>query len=362
MRCRHCHLEAPEGATECAGCGLVFAKWNTDRARRFLEKFEQARGTDVPWKNPALAGAASFLVPGVGQIFCGYGRGIVWLIVFVAATAYLVSARIPDIALKQKLTVLLQLILRAGAAWDACRCGFEKARGQARDESPAPEPPPEGPPVPKDERIVAGIVACWLLPNAVLLTLMAGLFFIMLPLAIIWGCLAYYSWKYGLDALKRAQGHRFKTIFDGWTGRIKKTVPLSGLADGITLSFIGIFGWWLMFIGVSKFSELIRKAAEGAAKGNMGMIRSSLSIYYGDMEGQYPSDLASLTVSHKYLAIVPMAKVPNFHPDSTAVRAGKTPDDKGGWVYNNIAGDPNLGTVFVNCTHTDTRGTTWTSY
>ncbi|MBI3552599.1 MAG: hypothetical protein HY077_18075, partial [Elusimicrobia bacterium] len=37
-------------------------------------------------------------------------------------------------------------------------------------------------------------------------------------------------------------------------------------------------------------------------------------------------------------------------------------DDGAGWVYNNTITDPNLGTLWVNCTHTDTKGTTWTTY
>lgn len=126
----------------------------------------------------------------------------------------------------------------------------------------------------------------------------------------------------------------------------------------ITIALLGI----LSSIALPMFAGLLRKSNEGASKGNLGAIRSALSIYYGDMHGQYPSELTALTVGGKYLSVISMAKAPNYHTDSSAVRYGKAPDDSGGWLYNNIPGDANMGSIMVNCTHTDTRGTTWTSY
>src|ERR1017187_2788762 len=81
----------------------------------------------------------------------------------------------------------------------------------------------------------------------------------------------------------------------------------------IVVAIIGI----LAAIAIPKFAELIRKSSEGASKGNLGSLRSSLSIYYGDMEGQYPAQLAALTISGKYLSAVPLAKTPNYHGDSS---------------------------------------------
>ena len=129
----------------------------------------------------------------------------------------------------------------------------------------------------------------------------------------------------------------------------------------IVVAIIGI----LAAIAIPKFAELIRKSGEGASKGNLGSIRSSLSIYYGDMEGQYPSQLAGLTVAGKYLTSIPTAKTPNYHADSAAEADGvlSTPqNDAGGWVYNNVAGNSNIGNMEINCTHTDTKGSIWTSY
>ena len=129
----------------------------------------------------------------------------------------------------------------------------------------------------------------------------------------------------------------------------------------IVVAIIGI----LAAIAIPKFAELIRKSSEGASKGNLGSIRSALSIYYGDMEGQYPSTLAGLTVAGKYLTSIPTAKTPNYHADSSAEVDGvlaTTQNDAGGWVYNNVTGDSNIGNMEINCTHTDTKGSIWTSY
>jgi prepilin-type N-terminal cleavage/methylation domain-containing protein len=130
----------------------------------------------------------------------------------------------------------------------------------------------------------------------------------------------------------------------------------------IVVAIIGI----LAAIAIPKFAELIRKSGEGASKGNLGSIRSSLSIYYGDMEGQYPTQLAGLTVAGKYLSAVPNAKTPNYHADSSAEVNGAlvpaTITDGGGWAYNNVTTDSNLGNMVINCTHTDTKGSIWTGY
>ncbi|OGR49249.1 MAG: hypothetical protein A2X37_02745 [Elusimicrobia bacterium GWA2_66_18] len=136
----------------------------------------------------------------------------------------------------------------------------------------------------------------------------------------------------------------------------------------IVVAIIGI----LAAIAIPKFAELIRKSSEGASKGNLGSLRSSLSIYYGDMEGVYPEAIGSLTISGKYLSAIPTARAPNYHADSSveadliAVAGGSAataaPNNAGGWWYNNSMTNANVGQVVVNCTHTDTKGSVWTLY
>jgi general secretion pathway protein G len=128
----------------------------------------------------------------------------------------------------------------------------------------------------------------------------------------------------------------------------------------IVVAIIGI----LAAIAIPKFADLIRKSSEGASKGNLGAVRSALAIYYGDMEGLYPATLSALTLSGKYLSVLPRARTPNYHGDSAGVTlfsvAGLT--DVGGWSYNDVATNANLGTILVSCTHTDTKGTVWSGY
>jgi prepilin-type N-terminal cleavage/methylation domain-containing protein len=128
----------------------------------------------------------------------------------------------------------------------------------------------------------------------------------------------------------------------------------------IVVAIIGI----LAAIAIPKFASLIRKSGEGASKGNLGSIRSSLSIYYGDMEGVYPAQIGALTVAGKYLSTVPVAKVPNYHADSSvevdALISAET--GAGGWNYDNVTTDANFGSMIVNCSHTDSKGTIWTQY
>ena len=60
----------------------------------------------------------------------------------------------------------------------------------------------------------------------------------------------------------------------------------------IVVAIIGI----LAAIAIPQFANLVAKSQEGRCKANLGTIRSALSIYYGDLEGNYPTDdLTQLT-------------------------------------------------------------------
>ncbi len=128
----------------------------------------------------------------------------------------------------------------------------------------------------------------------------------------------------------------------------------------IVVAIIGI----LAAIALPRFANLLRKSAEGSTKGNLGTLRSTLNIYYADMEGQYPSNLLALTSGQKYLAALPTAKTPDYHPDTSAAVAwnGGAGDDSGGWMYDGVPADVSVGSVLVNCLHTDAKGSNWTAY
>ena len=126
----------------------------------------------------------------------------------------------------------------------------------------------------------------------------------------------------------------------------------------IVVAIIGI----LAAIAIPKFADLIRKSNEGATKGNLGSIRSALSIYYGDAEGVYPATPEVLTLGGDYLSSIPSAKTPNYHGDANGFTLNVSNTDAAGWGYNNVSTNANFGFLFVNCSHTDSKSTVWSTY
>ena len=133
----------------------------------------------------------------------------------------------------------------------------------------------------------------------------------------------------------------------------------------IVVAIIGI----LAAIAIPKFSNLITKSNEANTKGNLGTLRSAITIYYADTEGWYPGDtLASMTTNSKYLPNIPTSKLPSVatlnigHPDASSVTSGTGISDAGGWVYDNTPADINWGRVLVACTHKDSKGNLWTAF
>jgi prepilin-type N-terminal cleavage/methylation domain-containing protein len=126
----------------------------------------------------------------------------------------------------------------------------------------------------------------------------------------------------------------------------------------IAVAIIGI----LASIATVKYANLYRKAEEGGLQGNLGSIRSALSIYYADMDGLYPQSLSVLTSSARYLKEIPPAKVPGYHDASVLVTLASSADDGGGWVYNPDATHLRYGAALVNCIQTDSKGSVWSSY
>ncbi len=147
----------------------------------------------------------------------------------------------------------------------------------------------------------------------------------------------------------------------------------------IVVAIVGI----LAAIAVPKFADLVRKANEGATKGNLGAIRSAVTIYYAEQSGAWPAPTADgadttqatlsgiLTMNNgMFLSKFPNAYEPPYHPatNSTTVSVGSANETHvpGGWGYqvnlNPALGQQSTGSVWVNCTHTDSYTTTWGNY
>lgn len=133
----------------------------------------------------------------------------------------------------------------------------------------------------------------------------------------------------------------------------------------LVVAIIGI----LASIAIPAFASLYRKSHEATTKGNLGSIRSALSIYYAETEGQLPTDdLKSLTQGGRYLNTIYSTYVEPWHRPGNTVGSGNlaaliaSSADSTNWWYFGDRNDPRFGSIIVNCIHTDARGVVWTSY
>lgn len=129
----------------------------------------------------------------------------------------------------------------------------------------------------------------------------------------------------------------------------------------------------LAAIAIPKFTDMLTKAREGKTKGNLGTLTSTLKIYYADTDGLYPVDDLSCLVGD-YISFMPPCEAAGHHSASNVVfnidsfggdLVATRNNDNGRWTYwnQNTSGQPSSwGDVWVGCTHTDTKDSTWSVY
>jgi len=118
----------------------------------------------------------------------------------------------------------------------------------------------------------------------------------------------------------------------------------------------------LAAVAVPHFAETIRASNNAYTRASLGTIRKAVSVYYIDLDGVYPDSLSALSVNARYWKKIPVTHLSPYHLDSSVVLPGVSPDDTGGWVYNNASGTQSYGKVLINCTHSDLHGKVWSSY
>jgi prepilin-type N-terminal cleavage/methylation domain-containing protein len=133
----------------------------------------------------------------------------------------------------------------------------------------------------------------------------------------------------------------------------------------IVVAIIGI----LAAVAIPKFASMLEKAREGATKGNIGAIKSAISIYYGDNQGQWPTILTD-TYFLKYMDKIPAVKAIgtntvklsgtdnaiSYTNEATDAAIGSAATNDG-WKFNY-----NTGNVWVNSSLPDTNGTAYSQY
>jgi len=91
--------------------------------------------------------------------------------------------------------------------------------------------------------------------------------------------------------------------------------------------------------GGDRFEKLIFKSRVGSALGSLSSVRSSLMIYYGDTEGNFPPDLQTLVPAQA--DSIPELNIPGHSKTNkvTVVKVlkgdniGKAVRNTGGWLY-----------------------------
>jgi hypothetical protein len=91
--------------------------------------------------------------------------------------------------------------------------------------------------------------------------------------------------------------------------------------------------------GGNRFEALMIKSRVGAALGSLASVRTSLQIYYGDTEGNFPPDLQTLVP--KWADSIPEIEVPGYAKTNkvTIIKVMKTMTlrkvikNTGGWLY-----------------------------
>jgi hypothetical protein len=107
--------------------------------------------------------------------------------------------------------------------------------------------------------------------------------------------------------------------------------------------------WGMFFIDARQVDPSFYYSIQGNL-GNLGALRSAISIYYGDTEGATPPNLTNLVPT--YLRVIPFVKtkrhglrngVTLYHARPQTARQVR---DTGNWGYVNEG--PDLGTVFIS--------------
>lgn len=165
-----------------------------------------------------------------------------------------------------------------------------------------------------------------------------------------------------------------KSLHDLLTGtKVVQVAPYNQTFLTVFLCAIPIGGFFMVpvigilaAIAIPRYAQMLEKSREGATKGNLGALKSAASIYYGDHNGKWPSNLEKDLVP-KYIDAIPPVKATGAFVagaqspvgnNVAMAKQGEVPSGSGsGWLY-----DSALGKVYVNSTVHDSKKVPYSFY
>lgn len=301
-------------------------------------------------KSPLLAALLSLPFPGFGHVYAGAG----WRGLGVFAGVMFAAALLGGTPRWFGGPVTLALL--GLAAWDAWRCA-ERGNETARAELASGAPPR-----PWVRWTWAAGRLLWIAPIGLAgaLILFAELASLRNPKLLV--TLQFSGYAALFLGIAFLGGRSTWRVLAGSEPLAESSMlgELGGTAA--VLAFVAL----LAAIAAPGFSGLFRKSAEGSIRGGVGVLRLAVDRFRRE-HGRAPDSLESL-VDQGALAGIPelwprFSGVPHEKTKEVRVVAGREPADTGAWAYVVAAGSPTLdGAVFIDCTHTDTKGSSWSAY
>ena len=130
-----------------------------------------------------------------------------------------------------------------------------------------------------------------------------------------------------------------------------------------------VFGFLGLIVAVGVLL-LIRENHRALPRKHMGHNLAALGNYrdmllrYRNENGEFPNSIALLFPKYGNQPFAPDLAYPTgwfsyaTHPMGTQIRtvSALTPDDSGGWLYNNNPASPDYGKFAINCVHSSYQG------
>lgn len=302
-------------------------------------------------KSPPVAALITIPFPGFGHFYAGaWARGVGVMIglsvgfTVCAMTGYFFFALFPA--------------LYALAVWDAWHTA-KRVNGLALA-APSPAAAPSTPLL----LFWAASRAFWILALFVYggLSAFAGTLDAIvrqrsIPLALLCALPAFgVSWVVWLA---------LRDTWRGLRGRGKHTAASMRDEAGASL-LVGAVAALAFAICWPMFSQLMRVSGQGAMKGSLGALRRAVDTYKKAHDGAAPASLEAAL--DKDLPRIPTlwstsSAGPHKTTSEAIVMSERAGTDSGKWGFVVASSTPELnGLVYIDCTHTDAKGSVWTNY